>query len=139
LHDSGKIAIREEILNKEGPLDALEYAEIKKHPEIGYRILSAVNEMGEMAEHVFAHHERWDGNGYPRGLRGEAIPYLARIICITDAFDAMTSDRTYRKAMSFDAALEELKQNASKQFDPQIVGVFVNMIESGNEESFGNL
>ncbi|MBM7560819.1 HD domain-containing phosphohydrolase [Fusibacter tunisiensis] len=139
LHDIGKIAIREEILNKEGPLDALEYAEIKKHPEIGYRILSAVNEMGEMAEHVFAHHERWDGTGYPRGLRGEAIPYLARIICITDAFDAMTSDRTYRKAMSFDAALEELKQNASKQFDPQIVGVFVNMIESGNEESFGNL
>lgn len=130
LHDVGKIAIEERILNKEERLTPEEYLEIKKHPEIGYRILSSVNEMSEMAEYVLCHHESWDGSGYPRGLKGTEIPYLARIISITDAYDAMTRDRAYRKAMPKEAAHAELRRCAGTQFDPEIVKVFLNHIES---------
>lgn len=125
LHDVGKIAIEEKILNKPSHLTDEEYTEIKKHPEIGYRILSSVNEMSEMAEYVFAHHEHWDGTGYPRGLKALEIPYLARVISIVDAFDAMTSDRTYRKAMTYEKAFAELERCAGQQFDASIVKVFV--------------
>lgn len=133
LHDVGKIAIEERILNKEERLTPEEYLEIKKHPEIGYRILSSVNELSEMAEYVLCHHEAWDGSGYPRGLKGDEIPYLARIIAITDAYDAMTSDRAYRKAMPKDEAHAELKRCAGSQFDPEIVSVFLNHIDSFDE------
>lgn len=129
LHDIGKIAIREEILNKNGRLSEAEYEEIKKHPEIGYRILSSVNEMSEMADFVFAHHEKYDGSGYPRGLKGEEIPYLARVICVTDAFDAMTTDRSYRKAMTHEEAFTELTRFSGSQFDPKIVEIFINMMK----------
>lgn len=125
LHDVGKIAIEENILNKPSHLTEEEYNEIKKHPEIGYRILSSVNEMSEMAEYVFAHHEHWDGTGYPRGLKELEIPYLARVISVVDAFDAMTSDRAYRQAMSYEKAYAELERCAGQQFDPAIVKVFV--------------
>ncbi len=125
LHDVGKIAIEDSILNKPSRLTKDEYCEIKKHPEIGYRILSSVNEMSEMAEYVFAHHEHWDGSGYPRGLKEFEIPYLARVISVVDAFDAMTSDRAYRNAMSYEKAYEELEKCANQQFDPAIVKVFV--------------
>lgn len=125
LHDVGKIAIEEHILNKPSHLTEDEYNEIKKHPEIGYRILSSVNEMSEMAEYVFAHHEYWDGTGYPRGLKELEIPYLARVISVVDAFDAMTSDRAYRQAMSYEKAYAELERCAGQQFDPAIVKVFV--------------
>ena len=84
LHDIGKIALDENILNKPGKLTDEEWKEIKRHPEIGYRILSTVNDMSEMAEYVLAHHERWDGKGYPRGLKGEEIPFASRIIAIAD-------------------------------------------------------
>jgi diguanylate cyclase (GGDEF)-like protein len=130
LHDVGKIAIDQKILNKESHLTNEEYTEIKKHPEIGYRILSAVNEMSEIAVYVLAHHERWDGGGYPRGLKGEEIPYLARIITVVDAFDAMTSDRAYRKEMSQEKAFAELKRCAGQQFDPDIVDAFIHEMES---------
>ena len=125
LHDIGKIAIDDTILNKSGKLTSEEYDEIKRHPEIGYRILSSVNDMAVMAEHVLAHHERWDGKGYPKGLKGLEIPYLSRIICVVDSYDAMTRDRAYRKAMTVDYALKELKDNAGIQFDPEIVSVFL--------------
>jgi diguanylate cyclase (GGDEF)-like protein/putative nucleotidyltransferase with HDIG domain len=125
LHDVGKIAIEEYILNKPSRLTENEYNEIKKHPEIGYRILSSVNEMSEMAEYVFAHHEHWDGTGYPRGLKEFEIPYLARVISVVDAFDAMTSDRAYRQAMSYEQAYAELDRCAGQQFDPAIVKVFI--------------
>lgn len=128
LHDIGKIAIDEQILNKPNRLTDEEYESIKKHPEIGYRILSAVNELSEVAEYVLAHHEHWNGMGYPRGLKGEEIPYLSRIIGIVDAYDAMTSDRTYRKAMSTEDALEELKRFSGIQFDPELVTAFVTHI-----------
>ena len=130
LHDIGKIAIDEYILNKPDRLTNEEYDEIKKHPEIGYRILSAVNELSEVAEYVLAHHEHWNGMGYPRGLKGDEIPYLSRIIGIVDAYDAMTSDRTYRKAMHTEEALEELKRFSGIQFDPELVSAFVSHIEA---------
>ncbi len=130
LHDVGKIAISDKILNKEGRLTDVEYEEIKRHPEIGYRILSSVNELAEMANAILAHHEKWDGSGYPKGLKGEEIPYLARIIAIADAFDAMTSNRSYREALSYEEALEEIKRFSNIQFDPEVVGFFTSYIES---------
>ena len=129
LHDIGKIAIDEHILNKEGKLTEDEWIEIKKHPEIGYRILSTVNEMSEMSEYVLSHHERWDGKGYPQNLKGEEIPVKARIINLADSFDAMTSDRTYRTAMSYENAIEEIRKNAGTQFDPYLAKLFIKMVE----------
>lgn len=145
LHDVGKIAIDEKILNKTDRLTPEEYAEIRRHPEIGYHILSASNDMAELAEYVLAHHERWDGQGYPRGLKGEEIPYLSRIIAVVDAYDAMTRDRAYRKAMSDADALEELKRHAGTQFDPYVVAVFLqrpdvrnsDTVQQDSEESAG--
>jgi diguanylate cyclase (GGDEF)-like protein/PAS domain S-box-containing protein len=125
LHDIGKIAIEDRILSKSGKLTDGEWEEIKRHPEIGYRILSTVNDMAEMAEYVLAHHERWDGMGYPKGLKGIEIPLLSRIIAIADTYDAMTSDRSYRDALSKEAAIEELQMCAGIQFDPEIVDVFI--------------
>ena len=129
LHDVGKIGIDEMILNKDGFLTEKEYSEIKKHPEIGYRILSSVNELSEIADYVLAHHERWDGKGYPRGLKGSEIPYLARIISITDSYDAMTSDRAYRKAKSREFAIKEFVKNAGTQFDPDLAIRFSELLE----------
>jgi diguanylate cyclase (GGDEF)-like protein/PAS domain S-box-containing protein/putative nucleotidyltransferase with HDIG domain len=128
LHDIGKIAIDEHLLSKPSELTGEEWSKIKRHPEIGYRILSTVNEMSEISEYILAHHERRDGNGYPRGLRGEEVPLEARIIAIADAYDAMTSARPYRIALSVEAALAELKKNAGTQFDQQLVGVFIEKV-----------
>ena len=128
LHDIGKIAIEENILNKPGKLTEEEWEEIKRHPEIGYRILSTVNDMSEMAEYVLAHHERWDGMGYPKGLKGEEIPLQSRIIAIADAYDAMTSERSYRNALPEEVAIEELKINAGIQFDPELIRVFIEKV-----------
>ncbi len=128
IHDIGKIGIDEKILSKPGKLNGAEWEEIKRHPEAGYRILSSVSEFSELAESVLSHHERWDGMGYPRGLRGEDISIEARIIALADAFDAMTQDRSYRKAMSCAQALEEIKNNAGVQFDPMITDIFVSRL-----------
>ncbi|HEY8910975.1 MAG TPA: HD domain-containing phosphohydrolase [Desulfosporosinus sp.] len=128
LHDIGKIAIDENILNKRGRLNADEWKEIQRHPEIGYRILSTVNDMSEMAEYVLAHHEKWDGKGYPRGLKGEEIPFASRIIAIADAYDAMTSERNYRNSLPFEVVLDELQKNAGIQFDPELVGIFIEKV-----------
>ena len=131
LHDIGKIAIDEQILNNPGRLSEDEWSQMRKHPEIGYRILSTVNDMSEMAEYVLAHHERWDGKGYPKGLRGNEIPIKARIIALADAYDAMTSDRTYRKAMEVEAALSEIRKCAGTQFDPELAELFVSAVIDG--------
>lgn len=131
LHDIGKIAIDEEILNKPGKLTKDEWDEIKRHPEIGYRILSTVNGMAEMAEYVLAHHERWDGLGYPKGLKGEELPLQPRIIAIADAYDAMTSARSYRGALSEEVAIAELQKNAGIQFDPELVKLFIDKVIAG--------
>ena len=129
LHDIGKIAIDDSILNKPGKLDDKEWEAIKKHPEIGYRILSATPEYSEIAQDILSHHERYDGKGYPRGLVGEEIPIRARIISIADAFDAMISDRPYRKAMTTYEAIEEIKRNSGSQFDPEISKIFLDLFE----------
>jgi len=130
LHDIGKIAIEERVLNKpEKPTEA-EWNEIKRHPDIGYRILKSSAEMSELAEYVLTHHERYDGSGYPRGLKTEEIPLLSRIISVADAYDAMTSDRSYRKAMDKLSAVDELIKNKGQQFDPQIVDAFVRFVFS---------
>lgn len=127
LHDIGKIAIDENIHDKSGKLTDDEWKEMKRHPEIGYRILSTFNEMSEMSEYVLAHHERWDGKGYPKGLKNEEIPIQSRIINIADAYDAMTSERSYRSTMSEEVAIEELQKNAGSQFDPDLVKVFIKL------------
>ena len=128
LHDIGKIAIDENILNKSGKLTDEEWKEIKRHPEIGYRILSTVNDMSEMADYVLAHHERWDGNGYPKGLKGEEIPFLSRIIAIADSYDAIISERSYRSALPEEVAIKELITNSGTQFDPKLVPVFIEKV-----------
>lgn len=124
LHDVGKIALSEGILNKEGKISDEEYAEIKKHPETGYGIVSQIKHMKPIAEIIKYHHERWDGTGYPEGLSKHEIPFESRIITIIDAYDAMTSDRPYRKGMSHEYAIGEIKANLGKQFDPEIGTVF---------------
>jgi diguanylate cyclase (GGDEF)-like protein/PAS domain S-box-containing protein/putative nucleotidyltransferase with HDIG domain len=132
LHDIGKIAIDEKILNKPGLLSTCEMNEVKRHTEIGYRILNTVSEMSGIADYVLSHHERWDGNGYPRGLQGESIPLEARIIAVADAYDAMVSYRTYKASLSHEAALAELEKSKGTQFDPRLVDVFINEVFKGD-------
>ncbi|KLU64263.1 cyclic di-GMP phosphodiesterase response regulator RpfG [Desulfosporosinus acididurans] len=128
LHDIGKIAIEEGILNKPGRLTKQERIEIERHPEIGYRILNSSNYMLDIADCILAHHERWDGTGYPKGLKGETIPKFARIISLADAYDAMTSERSYRSALSETMVIEELRSNAGLQFDPELTRLFIEKI-----------
>jgi diguanylate cyclase (GGDEF)-like protein/PAS domain S-box-containing protein/putative nucleotidyltransferase with HDIG domain len=128
LHDIGEIAIEKDIFEKEGELTENERSEIKKHPEIGYRILSTVKDMTELAEYVLYHHEQWNGKGYPRGLKAEEIPIEARIIAIADAYEAMTSDRSYRVALPIKVVIDELEKNAGIQFDPELVFIFVKKV-----------
>ncbi len=131
LHDIGKITISDSILDKVPPLTDLEWKETKRHPEVGYSILSSVNDYASLAEYVLAHHERWDGRGYPRGLKGEEIPVLARIIAIADAYDVMVSDRPYRKGMSHEDAMVEIHRCSGSQFDPEVAKVFVEIMQEG--------
>ncbi len=128
MHDIGKIGVSDNILNKIDKLTPEEMFEVRQHSEVGYRILSSVNEFSELSEFVLAHHERWDSKGYPKGLGGEGIPLQSRIIAIADAFDAMTSDRTYRRKLSFDEAIKDIGDNAGKQFDPQIAQLFIQKV-----------
>ena len=128
MHDIGKIGIDEKILNKPEKLNNDEWTEMKRHCEIGYRILSSVNEFSEIAVYVLEHQEYWNGKGYPRGLKGEEISMKARIIAIADAFDAMTSHRTYGKTMSEDEAINEIRRCSGTQFDPTIARVFIEKV-----------
>lgn len=130
LHDIGKIAISESILLKPGRLDIEEWAEMKKHVEIGFRIANSIAELEHIAEGILMHHERWDGTGYPKGLSGEDIPYSARIISVADAYDAMTRGRPYKLAISHEEAVLELKRCAGSQFDPVVVNAFIKALES---------
>ena len=128
LHDIGKIAISEQILNKPGKLNDAEWLEMKKHPEIGYRIALSTSNLAPIAEYILCHHERWDGTGYPQKLAGTNIPLLSRILTVVDSYDAMTQDRAYRKAMSHEEAMAEIQLNSGTQFDPQIAQIFCDMV-----------
>lgn len=127
LHDVGKIGIPTQILNKPGPLSDIEFDMIKTHPEKAHKVLSKISNFTEILDLVLCHHEHFDGSGYPNGLVGNQIPFGAQIILVSDAFDAMTSKRAYRDAMTSSRALEILKENAGTQFHPDIVNVALSV------------
>lgn len=124
LHDSGKMAIPDSILKKPGPLDAKEWEVIRRHPALGYGLVRDVKLVREVGDIILSHHERYDGTGYPKGLKGDKIPLVARIFAVADTLDAVTSHRPYRPPRDFRTALLELEANAGRQFDPEIVDVF---------------
>ncbi|MDC0347350.1 response regulator [Planctomycetota bacterium] len=124
LHDVGKIGVHEDILNKTDKLTDEEYKAIQRHPEISAEIIAPVPFLNPSVNAVRHHHERWDGRGYPDGLSGEQIPLMARIISVVDAFDAMTSDRSYRSALSHEVALQKIQSGKGEQFDPRIADLF---------------
>lgn len=128
LHDIGKIGVRDSVLGKNGRLTEEEYEEIRRHPRQGARIVGALRSMEPLVAIIEHHHERWDGKGYPDGLAGEDIPIGARIMAIADTYDAMTSDRPYRKAMLPVEAFEEIEGLAGAQFDPAVVRAFVKAV-----------
>jgi len=133
LHDIGKIGIDDRILNKPGKLTPDEWELMRKHPEIGYVITMSSPEFAPIADYVLSHHERWDGTGYPLGLSGEEIPLLSRILSVADAYDAMTEDRVYRKALTKETAIEEIRRNAGTQFDPDIAMAFAELMRASSD------
>jgi len=130
LHDLGKIGIPDVILHKRSRLSDKEFAVIKKHPKIGADILRAIKPLSDLVPTIYHHHERFDGNGYPHGIKGEQIPLNARIIAVADSFDAMTSNRPYREAFSIETALLEIERNKGTQFDPFIVSAFIEILKT---------
>jgi HD-GYP domain-containing protein (c-di-GMP phosphodiesterase class II) len=127
LHDIGKLAVSDEVLRKAGRLDDHELAQIREHPKTGARLILRIAALRDAIPYVLYHHERWDGAGYPSGKAGEEIPLEARVLAVADAFDAMTSDRPYRRALTHEEALAEVERCAGTQFDPQIASVFLEL------------
>ena len=129
LHDAGKVGVPERILGKPGPLTAAEWRVMRTHPLIGYQMLASIPFMQNAAEIVRSHHEMFDGSGYPEGLKGDEITPPARVFSVVDAFDAMTTDRPYRAALTIEQAADELERMAGTQFDPEVVAAFVPLCE----------
>ena len=128
LHDVGKVVISEKILRKDQELTDEEWREMKKHPEYGYRVVKAMKNHSHVADEILSHHERWDGTGYPKGLKGEEIPLLSRIISIVDSYDVMTHKRDYNEPMNKEEAIKEIKQCSGTQFDPNLTEKFIQII-----------
>jgi len=131
LHDVGKIGIDDQILKKDGALNEDEWKLMKTHPQLGFEIMHRVEGMYEVTHGIRFHHERWDGRGYPKGLKGEEIPLVARVISVADAYDAMVSNRPYRQGIGVDRAFDEIVKNQGTQFDPTVVEAFIRAFESG--------
>jgi cyclic di-GMP phosphodiesterase len=129
LHDIGKVGIPEHILCKPAALDASEWRVMREHPTIGAHIVEPIRFLEGAVDIVRSHHERWDGTGYPMGLRHEEIPLAARVFAIADSFDAMTNDRPYRKALSVEEAVDEIVLGACSQFDPDVVQIFLDLVD----------
>jgi diguanylate cyclase (GGDEF)-like protein/PAS domain S-box-containing protein len=134
LHDIGKLSIPDNIMHKKGKLDPREWEIMKEHVETGCRIAGSSLELGSIAQAILSHHEWYDGSGYPQGLKGEEIPFSSRIISVVDAYDAMTSDRPYRKAIGRNEAVSELKKFSGKQFDSRVVDAFLKMLDMENKQ-----
>jgi len=128
LHDIGKIGIDDTVLRKQGGLDDEEMSLIKRHPEIGADIVKHIKKLQDVLPGILLHHEKLDGSGYPYGYEGEEIPLIARIVAVSDAFDAMVSDRPYRKGLSIEKAKSELVKNKGTQFDPDVVDALLNVL-----------
>lgn len=137
LHDIGKVGIMDAILLKPGKLDEHEWVEMRRHPQIGHDILSGISFLKGAADFILTHHERYDGTGYPRGLKGDEIPVGSRIFNLVDTLDAMTSNRPYRKALSFDALQAEVQRCSGTQFDPALAEVFLSITRQEWEEAAG--
>lgn len=134
LHDIGEAGMDQSLLTSQGVLSEENWHEIRKHPEIGYRIANSILDLKHVAEYILCHHERWDGAGYPQGLSGETIPQISRIISIVDAYDAMTQGRAYRKATTNEQALAEIRSKAGTQFDPDLARIFVEKVMGARAE-----
>ena len=133
LHDIGKIGVPDNVLNKRGPLDDKEFSRIISHPAEGEKILKPLRSLGGVRDVVLYHHERYDGKGYPLGLKGHHIPLYARIVAIADSFDAMTTTRSYREGLSREMAIQELQNKAGQMWDPDLVRTFVELLQNGDE------
>ncbi len=130
LHDLGKLGVSDAVLRKPAKLDEEEWKEMRRHPEMGYRMLKDIRFLQSSLDIVLSHQERYDGTGYPQGLKGEQIPLGARIFAVADTFDAMTSDRPYRNALDIAAAREEIRRFSNSQFDPRVADAFLSIEES---------
>jgi HD-GYP domain-containing protein (c-di-GMP phosphodiesterase class II) len=134
LHDIGNMAVPESILHKQGELTVEEWVTIHMHPYYAFEMLAPIDLLKPALDIPYCHHEKWDGTGYPRGLKGEQIPLAARIFAVADVWDALTSDRPYRKAWTKEKALKHIRTQAGKHFDPKIVNVFIKLVENAQEE-----
>ena len=130
LHDMGKLGIPDSILHKPGPLSEEEWELMRKHPTFAYEMIAPIDYLRKAIDIPYSHHERWDGSGYPRGLKGEEIPFVARIFAVVDVYDALTSDRPYRSAWSKEKTLEYIASLRGIHFDPKVVDLFFKLIDS---------
>jgi putative nucleotidyltransferase with HDIG domain len=128
LHDIGKMGVPDEILQKVGPLTDAEWVVMKRHPIMAYEMLAHIRYLEPALEIPYCHHEKWDGNGYPRGLQGDRIPLAARVFAVVDVYDALTANRPYRPAWTSEQALEYIRSQSGKQFEPAVAEAFLGMI-----------
>lgn len=127
-HDIGMVVVPPEILLKTDELTCDDWQAIKQHPTVGFRIAQNTYEISAIADYILTHHERWDGQGYPKGISGKEIPLMSRILAVADAFDSMTRKLVYREALPFRRAVEEIKENSGTQFDPEVVKAFMEVL-----------